>query len=305
MYSTHPPENAGLAVKNSKRDVVEHYHLAVIPPGTFLMGTRSDEGYKQEQPAHEVSLDGFYMGKYCVTVKEFYAFIQDLGDRYDEAWSDYMNPCFIYKKGDSYEIWPGAEDYPMVIVNVEGAAAYCNWCSEKSGLEKVYDEETLAADLTRNGFRLPTEAEWEYACAGPDGHMYAGGHTYTADLVNDRHYAGEASDLRAAARRIGGFGMTDYSPLPVGKLPPNGFGLHDMLGNIYEWCLDRYGPYAEGRQENPVGQVDNSFQVIRGGCFMDDRNKVRRSFRHAIHYQAKCFIQGFRLAKNTYFNQSV
>ncbi len=285
-----------------KTKVISHFHLAELPPGTFLMGDPSGEGYKQEHPAHEVVVDGFYMSKYPVTVNEFYAFITDLGNQYQETWGDFMNPCFIFKDGDAYKIWPGAEAFPMVIVNVEGAVAYCNWCSQEYGLEPVYNSKTLEADLSKSGFRLPTEAEWEYACGGPMGYTYAYSNEFNPQLINYKYYKGEFKGLRASVNRIGGFGVNDYSPLPVGKLPPNDFGLYDMLGNIYEWCHDRYGPYPAEKQENPTGQADSSFQVIRGGCFMDEQDKMRKSFRHAIHYQARCYIQGFRLAKNTDFN---
>ncbi len=287
-----------MEVKELTNSAIGRFHLVEIPSATFVMGDQTGKGFKQERPAHEVSVDSFYMGKYCVTVREFFDFIIDMGSRYEESWCDYMNPCFIYLDGDTYTKWPGSDNYPMVNVNAEGAIAYCNWLSEKQGLEQVYDPQTLEPDLTKNGFRLPTEAEWEYACGGPEGYIYAYSNAFDPDLINYKHYNGEFRNLRVSATRVGGFGLFDYSLLPVGTLPPNDFGLYEMLGNINEWCNDRYSFYQDVKN-NTGGQADSSFQVIRGGCFIDDKEKMRKTFRHAIHYQVKCFIQGFRLAKNT------
>lgn len=280
------------------QDIAAAYNLVKIPAGSFLMGDRFGDGYPQERPAHEVSVDTFWAGKYCVTAGEYFAFVDDLGGDFEELWCDFINPCFILKQGDRYRIWEGAERYPMIQVSFVGAIAYCNWCSQKVGLEPVYNLETLEADCSKNGIRLLTEAEWEYACGGPDQCKYGYSDEFNPELVCYKHYAGEYKALRASYRRIGGFGLQEYAPLPVGTLPPNAFGLHEMLGNVNEWCHDRYAAYSSDAQHNPFGATTGSFRAIRGGCFLDDMDKLRKSYRHAIHYQSKCMIDGFRIAKN-------
>lgn len=284
--------------RQHENTIVKEYRLAGIPPGSFLMGDTTGKGYKQESPAHEVALDGFFIGKYCVTVKDYYDFIIDAGEEFNELWCDFINPCFIVKNGDAFEIWEGADNFPMIQVSFVGAIAYCNWNSLKNGLDPVYCLDNLTADLSKNGFRLPTEAEWEYACGGPHEYVYSLGNAFDPGLFNHKNYAGDKKHLRAARRRIGGFGLHDYSPMPVGTLPPNEFGLYEMLGNVNEWCHDGYGPYTSNRTVNPPGDEKSSFRVIRGGCFLYDVDKIRKSYRHAIHPRAKCMIDGFRIAKN-------
>lgn len=281
------------------QDIVASCNLVQIPGGRFLMGDALGSGYPQERPAHEVSVAPFWAGKYCVTVQEYFAFITDLGDDFQELWCDFINPCFIRKHGDRYRIWEGADNYPMIQVSFVGAIAYCNWLSQQAGLEAIYDLATLNADLTRNGFRLLTEAEWEYACGGPQQWVYGYGNSFNPELVCFKDYAGACAHLRASQQRIGGFGLYDYAPLPVGTLPANAFGLHEMLGNVNEWCHDRYAAYTPDAEHNPQGGTLGSFRVIRGGCFMDGPDKLRKSYRHAIHYQSKCMIDGFRIAKNS------
>lgn len=272
--------------------------LVRVPGGSFLMGDASSHGYSQERPAHPVYVDSFWAGKYCVTVREYFAFVEDMGDDFQELWCDFINPCFILKQGDRYQVWEGAEDYPMIQVSFVGAVAYCNWLSRKMGLEPVYELDSLEADLSKNGVRLLKEAEWEYACGGPDQYEFGYANAFDPERVCYQHYAGEFRERRASHRRIGGFGLTDYAPLPVGTLPPNAFGLCEMLGNVNEWCHDRYAPYGTDAQRNPAGAPTGSFRVIRGGCFLDESDKLRKSYRHAIHHQSKCMIDGFRIGRN-------
>lgn len=277
-------------------DIAEQCSLVKINGGTFLMG--DDDGYAQERPAHEVQVDSFWAGKYCVTVKEYFAFIQSPDSNFQELWCDFINPCFIRKRVSDYEICEGAGEFPMVQVSFVGAIAYCNWLSQKFGLAKVYDLDSLEADMSLDGFRLLKEAEWEYACGGPRQHRYGYGNTFRSDLCCYKGYAGEFKDRRAGHSRIGGFGLYDYSPLPVGTLPPNDYGLHEMVGNVNEWCHDRYGPYSNQAQLNPQGKTTGSFRVIRGGSFIDDVDRLRKTYRHGIHYLSKCTVDGFRIARN-------
>ena len=267
--------------------------LARIPAGRFVMGDRSGNGYPQERPAHEVVLRAFWAGRRAVTAGQYFEFIEQAGPAFRESWCDCINPCFIVKHGDRYRLRDGAADYPMIQVSFAGALAYCNFLSNRWGRPPVYDLATLDGDVSRPGVRLLTEAEWEYACAGPRGRAYGHGDEFRGELVCWRDRAGCHADPL-----IGGFGAHDRAPVPAGSLPPNGFGLHEMLGNVNEWCHDRYAPYADAAVSNPTGPPTGSFRVIRGGCFLDGPDRLRASYRHGIHYESKCTVDGFRIAIN-------
>jgi len=285
-----------LTSTNPLEDIAALCRLVRIPGGTFLMG--DDDGFPQERPAHEVQVDSFWAGKYCVTVREYFEFIQSADSNFQELWCDFVDPCFIRKRVSDYVITEDAAEFPMVQVSFVGAVAYCNWLSRQFGLAPVYDLDSLEADLSQNGFRLLKEAEWEYACGGPRQWKYGYGDSFRPDLSCYRKYAGEFKQQRAASLHVGGFGLYDYSPLPVGTLPPNDYGLYEMIGNVNEWCHDRYGPYDKQAQVNPQGKPTGSFRVIRGGSFLDEVDKLRKTYRHAIHYSSKCTIDGFRIARN-------
>lgn len=254
--------------------------LVEIPGGSFVMGDALGAGFPQERPAHQVTVESFRLGRYCVTAAEYAEFARAEDAGFDELWCDFVNPCFIVKSARGYVLREGAERYPMVQVSFVGAVAYANWLSRRCGLEAVYDLDTLEADPARDGFRLPTEAEWERACDG-----------------SSRGDPSTFARVRAGAARVGGFGPWDGGPLPVGTLPPNGFGVHEMLGNVNQWCHDRYAPYPVEPQFAPSGAESGSFRVLRGGSFLDDARHARPTYRHGIHYRAKCSVDGFRLAR--------
>ncbi|HEY0514088.1 MAG TPA: SUMF1/EgtB/PvdO family nonheme iron enzyme [Thermoanaerobaculia bacterium] len=268
--------------------------LVAIPSSRFWMGDRQGDGFEQERPAHEVFLDSFEIGRFCVTAGDYFELVA--GDPgFQEKWCDYINPCFIVKGPAGYRLCEDADDYPMIQVNAAGAMAYCNWVSRQWGLEAVYDLKRLDGDLDRNGFRLPTEAEWELACGGGG---RSPGDGFDPSLHNHRGYRGGAEGLRASVRKIGGFCVYPWSPMPVGSLPANELGLHEMLGNVCEWCHDRYTPYTAAVAARPRGGAGGSFRVVRGGSFMDGPEKLRTTFRYAINQGTKCMIYGFRMARS-------
>lgn len=278
--------------------LVERCGFVRVPAGAVLMGDARGDGYPQERPVHEVHVRAFWAGRHSVTVQEYFAFIEDAGDAFDDRWCDFINPCFIVKHGDRYRMRPGTGRYPMIQVSFVGAVAYCNWLSAQGSRQPVYDLATLEADLAHDGVRLLTEAEWEYACGGPRQQVYGRSDRFDAESVCWREYAGRFAHLAAGPRRMGGFGVDERGPLPVGTLPPNDYGLYEMVGNVNEWCHDRYAPYAPGTAHDPTGASAGSFRVIRGGSFIDGRDKLRKTYRHGLHYQSKCMVDGFRIAMN-------
>jgi sulfatase modifying factor 1 len=156
---------------------------------------------------------------------------------------------------------------PVVEVSWFDAIAFCNRYSALSGLDPCYtiDGESVAWNRSANGYRLPTEAEWEYACR-------AGG--------NAVRY-GELDDIAWHAANSGG------SLHPVGEKAPNAFGLHDMIGNAWEWCWDRYDPEMYGE-----------YRVFRGGGWLDAPHACRASCRRKSHPTYRIDDLGFRVAQS-------
>ncbi|HUU28405.1 MAG TPA: SUMF1/EgtB/PvdO family nonheme iron enzyme, partial [archaeon] len=197
--------------------------LVTIPAGTFQMG--SSTGNSDEQPVHTVTLTAFQISKYETTQAQ-----------YQEVMG--TNPAYF----------TGDDNRPVEQVSWYDAVTFCNKLSESEGLEQCYNLSTWECDFTKDGYRLPTEAEWEYACRAGTTSNY-----YTGD--ND-------SDLDKAGWYYGNSGSATHA---VGGKQANSFGLYDMHGNVWEWCNDWYGSYGSASQTNPTGSSSGSYRVIRGG----------------------------------------
>ncbi len=221
--------------------------MVFVEGGSFKMGNMASD-YINEKPLHKVTLDDFYIAKYEVTFDEFDLFCNATG---------YEKP----RDGGF-----GREKKPLINVSWEGAIKYCNWMSSRFNLEKVYE---LKIDSTgmkiksvnweANGFRLPTEAEWEYAAKGGK----KGGTMH--NLVDIAWFADNS----------------DAKPHEVGQLEPNGLGIYDIFGNAYEWCWDYYSDnyYSNSPENNPKGPESGEHRVYRGGGFnssQDFLNVTRR-----------------------------
>jgi formylglycine-generating enzyme required for sulfatase activity len=203
-----------------------------IPAGTFQMGG----GKGDETPVHTVTLDAFLMDKYEVTQAEY--------ERHELP-----NPSHF--KGPTL---------PVEQVTWAQAAYYCNVRSEADGLKPCYDEKSTACDFEANGYRLPTEAEWEYACrAGGDADYCFG---------NDPRKLGDYAWYTDNAGR---------KTHPVGQRQPNAWGLYDMHGNVAEWCNDIYdkGYYPKSPAVNPHGPPDGKLYVLRGGAWKSRADALR------------------------------
>ena len=189
--------------------------MIAIAGGTFTMGSNSGES--NEKPIHSVTVNSFSIGKYEVTVAEYKSFCEAAGRTMPEAPS-----------------WGWNDKHPMVSVSFDDANAYCNWLSE----------------ATCKNYRLPTEAEWEYAARGgsrSSGYSYAGS--------DDLDEVGWSSDNAG--------GQTQA----CGRKKANELGLYDMSGNVWEWCNDWYGDYISSPATNPKGPTSGSSRVLRGGSW--------------------------------------
>jgi len=199
--------------------------MVLIPGGEFQMG---NDAAVDAQPVHKVSVDSFYMDR-CEVSQSLYEEIMG------------ANPS--RRKG---------ETNPVERVRWLDAIKFCNARSVREGLEPCYNLETKSCRFDADGYRLPTEAEWEYACrAGTAGDYYFG---------NDSREMDANSWSKENSRR---------RHHPVGTKRPNEFGLHDMAGNLWEWCNDWYGVDYYGRSlaKNPRGPAEGRQKVLRGGAF--------------------------------------
>jgi formylglycine-generating enzyme required for sulfatase activity len=184
------------------------------------------------------------------------------------------------------------------------AALYCNARSNRDGLDTVYSYDSasigtyglagLAIDLTKNGYRLPTEAEWEYACRAGSTTDYYWGRNYPPTTRDDTL----AIDSNAiwSGGILGGH-YNDWQRAAGKK--PNAFGLYDMIGNAMEWCNDVYDPYDSAAQTDPTGPSSGSFRVLRGGAWYDTDPFLLRSARRFCSLPSLYgqFSPGFRCVR--------
>jgi formylglycine-generating enzyme required for sulfatase activity len=232
-----------------------------VEGGTFLMG--STNGGTGEKPVHTVTVKDFYIGKYEVTQKE---------------WAEVMGSNPSYFKGDNL---------PVEQVSWYDTVEYCNRLSRKEGLSPAYrgSGDNITWDFNASGYRLPTEAEWEYAARGGNkgyiSYEYAGGNSVDAVAWYWDNSGGKTH--------------------PVGTKQANGLGLYDMSGNVREWCWDWIGSYSGGNQSNPVGPAGPTFwgpyRVHRGGGLNFYAANVRSAGRDFNTPSVRYFNLGFRVVR--------
>jgi formylglycine-generating enzyme len=291
-------ENQDLALLASQWLTGNHLpkDMVFIPRGSFLMGASMNDLFtSNERPVHTVSLDSFAMNKYEVTNAQFCAFLNSgypsqlkvvAGIVYSSGDTANRFPYYITSSTSSYSqiifsnntfsarIY-GIKDmayHPMVQVTWYGAVAYCNWRSQQIGRELCYDLSAWTCDFTKNGYRLPTEAEWEYAARGGlVGKRFPWGDTISHSQAN---YCSSwpLPDYDISPTRgfhpIWNDGIEPYSS-PVGSFPANNYGVCDMAGNVSEWCHDWYENYGCCFQSNPTGPATGPGRVVRGSSWFD------------------------------------
>lgn len=222
----------------------EYPEMIVVQGGSFMMGDTN--GDKDEKPVHTVTIRTFSMARTETTVAQWKAFCLATNRKLPEAvW---------FKQGD---------DHPVINVSWDHAIAYCQWLSEKTGKH----------------YRLPTEAEWEFAARGgtkSKGHPYSG--AKTPDSI-----AWSAS-------------KTDGT-MPVAQKLPNELGLYDMTGNVWEWCSDWYSTdyYSISSKENPPGPSKGKFYTLRGGAWDTGARNSRVAYRNPLSPSSRNHNKGFRV----------
>jgi len=220
--------------------------MVFVKGGTFTMGCTAEQGSdceSDEKPAHTVTLSDFYIGKYEVTQKQWVAIM-----------------------GSNPSRFKGCDDCPVESVSWNDIQEFIRILNQKTGKQ----------------YRLPTEAEWEYAARGG------------AELVEapQTNYAG-SNNIDKVAWYNGNSGGKTH---PVGGKKPNELGLYDMSGNVWEWCSDWYGSYSRGHHFNPNGPLSSTYRIVRGGSWGSRSNYCRITLRGNYTPDRRGHYHGFRLA---------
>ncbi len=254
----------------------------LIPPATFSMGDSS--GLSDQQPRHDVYLNGYGISHYEVTNAEYKIFCDMTGHPYPPEGGSSLPPQGYFTD------YPY---YPVVGISWYDAVKYCNWLSQQKGYSVCYDTTDWSYDPSKNGYHLPTEAQWEHAARGTlEKKKYPWGDEDPGTRCNYQSYQG------ILVNEMANF-SSGRGPLAVGKFNPNGFGLYDMAGNILEWCNDWYSKdyYGQSPSENPYGPVTGFEKVIRGGAWNRSETYLQCAFRDKETPNTKLFDIGFRIAR--------
>jgi formylglycine-generating enzyme required for sulfatase activity len=242
-----------------------------IDGGTFMMGSPSSEVDRgSDETQHQVTISrGFYMGKYAVTQAEYQAVMGN-------------NPS--YSKGGNL---------PVEQVSWYDAVEYCNKRSVREGLTSAYtvSDTTVTWNREADGYRLPTEAEWEYACRAGTTSPFNTGNNITTEQANyDGNYPYNDNAEGTCCEKT----------TAVGSFAANRWGLYDMHGNVWEWCWDWYGDYASGFQTDPTGAASGAYRVFRGGGWGDSAEDVRSAYRSYDAPSTRNIDLGFRLLRPSF-----
>jgi formylglycine-generating enzyme required for sulfatase activity len=236
--------------------------MVLVEGGTFRMGSASGED--NEKPVHGVTVGSFFMGKTEVTQKE---------------WTEVMGSSPSYFRGDTL---------PVEQVSWYEAVEYCNKLSVREGLVPAYrgSGDDITCDFNASGFRLPTEAEWDYAARGGN-----------RDAIPYEYSGGNNLDEVAWY-----WGNSKRRTHPVGTKQPNGLGLYDMSGNVWEWCWDWFGSYRGGNQMNPTGfpgpGFPGAYRVYRGGSWIFIAPGARCAYRNYHTPSGRGDFLGFRVVRS-------
>jgi len=248
---------AGLTTIKTKLGI----EMVLVPAGEFTMGSKT--GSADEKPPHRVKVSSFYLDTNLVTQRSYEALMKTNPSR----WKNAANPVEQVRWSD--------------------AVRYCNARSVAEGLQPCFNIRTWQVNVAATGYRLPTEAEWEYACR--------------AGTTSKYFYGDDATKLGQYAWYKANAGN---QPRPVrGKLA-NPWGLYDICGNLFEWCYDRYGSgyYAQSGADNPRGPATGDTRVLRGGSWDSAAGECTSSYRHKANpgYADVCFgydVYGFRCVR--------
>jgi len=272
-----------------------------VPAGSFVMGSPEAEVERDsDETEHTVAISRpFLMGATEVTRGAFAKFVSSAQYKTtaeNEGWAmTYVEGRFTKTDGGSWSNpgTPQTDDHPVVCVSWHDAVAFCNWLSEQDGLKPCYTlgEAGVTCDFAANGYRLPTEAEWEYACRAGTTAAFNTGPTLTTDQANfnGNHPYGD-----------GPKGLFRAATTAAGTFPANAWGLCDMHCNVWEWCWDYYdaGYYAVSHAADPAGPVSGAKRVTRGGSWDIRAAHGRSAHRGSLDPATRYGSIGFRVVRN-------
>lgn len=291
------------AVLENFTEPLTEMEFVAVKGGCFQMGDSYGDGYTTqegtsiEKPVHEVCVSNFFIGKYEVTVKQFQKFITETGYQTEaERNTGGLSGCYTFEFDSTpvfeYRKWANwkkpsryfdvKKTYPVSCVSWNDAQAFVSWLTSKS----------------QHKYRLPTEAEWEYAARGS-----SKSRNYWGDEKNNACRYANVADL---TKMVGGRIRSDRHDCndgypyvaPVGQFKPNKFGLYDMMGNVWEWVSDRFDSRFYQLQitgNDPVGPKSGSTYVYRGGSWISGFPDVRVAFRPNLLPERRYYDVGFRL----------
>ncbi len=254
--------------------------FVLVKGGSFEMGSPESEAWRGgDEAQHTVTLSDFYISRYEVTQAE-YATVMG------------SNPSSF-----------SGDDLPVENISWLDAIAYCNARSVQEGLTPAYtiDGQSVSWDRSANGYRLPTEAEWEYACRGGTVTPFNTQNSPSAEEANYYgHYPYEIEDNYFTQGNLTTQpGRYRETTVAVGSFSPNSLGLYDMHGNVSEWVWDYYGPYETTQQTDPVGPSTGTLRVYRGGGWNDFAKNMRSAYRATMAQDKGSFNIGIRLVLNS------
>jgi formylglycine-generating enzyme required for sulfatase activity len=281
--------------------------LVLIPPGRFKMGSpQSEADRRTDEEQHDVEITKpFYLGQHAVTRGQFRKFI---------AATNYLTEAERDKRGGGYDAdkkvltfpvvgrywletgFDQTDEHPVVNVSWNDAQAFCDWLSKRENKK----------------YRLPTEAEWEYSCRARTTTRFHSGDAEESlrrvaniadrSLKSKWDYASGVSNKTAQKMISDWFDRVSWDDgypftAPVGRFEPNGFGLYDMHGNVFQWCQDRYDRdyYKNSPTCDPQGPEEGLFQVVRGGAYSRPPADCRAACRHRYRPATRLFQLGFRV----------
>ena len=298
--------------------------MVIVDENNFLMGY---SGF-QNATEHDVTLSSFIISKHEITNQEIVDVFNwansqdkfgeinistvtnsedsqellDLDD--DDCQIEYRNGVFLTMDGMGDNGEGGNVDianYPCIEISWYGAAAFCNYLSQKEGLTPCYDLSDWSCNFENTGYRLPTEAEWEYAARYIDADSFRTGDSYSgSDIADDVAWYGDNSDATPHSNLDSINGMGTHQ---VGTKEANELGLFDMSGNVWEWCNDWIGSYGSESITDPIGPEIGDTKVIRGGFWGNealdgDIIELKVSYRNS-HFPEESFNSiGFRLVRS-------
>lgn len=309
--------------------------MVLIPGGTFQMGDHFNEGQVIELPVHTVTVDSFYMGRCEITSQQYCDFLNWAHDACDIK----IHSGIVYGFNDTDNLYPYCDtrdapwltysqiDYsggvfsvmtksgrdmsngPIIEVSWYGAAAYCNWRSREDGYEHCYNLLTWNCEFGRHGYRLATEAEWEYAARGGlSGKRYAWGDSFVWSQAN-YYVSGDPYEdgftpwttpvgfYNGQLHQKADFNWPGRQSSYQTTSGINGYGLYDMVGNVCEWCNDRYGwdYYDSSPGANPQGPVVGAYRVLRSSHWNMLPTSSRVSWRDKDNPETSNRYIGFRI----------